>query len=516
MGKICGLDYGTNGMTGAVYSPDWRKSVTLKDADGDDITPTCFIDGKPWGRQICGKAAKKAQEVIPSVDSAKLHALEKLAYTEDGIKYEPEYVISSEISHYISDMEELYEEEIEEFVVTHPADMSSEEVYHYRSILEKNTKPGGRNRVIKAMIAESVAAGFAYLHPDMEDQKLLIADFGGGTADFAIVEFRKVNEEIFISTYREYGKKLGGHNWDRLFFGFLKKQLQEKGIVCDGDRKFLKELLLKCEEIKINMSTRNDEKMEFDLFSNQNKAYVHFSITKEEYMQIFSMFWSEVKCLLDAYTKMIDPMQIDKVLLVGGTCSNVLLQKEMKEYYSKTPYQHVKVIAHKEKTAVAIGAANYAHWVFDENKKIHLDGKPHEKEKVHVELECTDSLGIQCYLGSGEFCIGNIIRKGKSFPCTDTRVFRIAKDHQQSIPIKVYWNESENEIAKMNEGTLIGEESINISEIPVTKGQRVKVVFTMPSQGIVQAEVAVLDNSGQCQKLLHIANPFRFIRSKVV
>lgn len=513
MGKIYGLDYGTNGITLAVYLPDWMKSVTLKDSDGDDITPTKFIDGKPWGKQICGKTAQRAELVMPCVTSAKLHALEEIAYTEDGVQYNPDYVISSENSHKISEQEELEDIVIEELVATHPADMTQEDVYHYRGILEKNTKPGGNNFVIKAMLSEPVAAAFAYLNPDMEEQDLLIADLGGGTADFAIVEFRKLKGEIYISAYSVYGEKLGGYNWDRLFFDFFKKQLYGKGIAYDKDLKFMKELLAKCEEIKINMSTRNDEKVEFDLFSNQNKKYVHFSITKDEYMQIFMKFWGEVKKLCDTYTKKIDPMQINKVLLVGGTCSNVLLQKNMREYFSKAPYQHVKVIAHKEKTAVAIGAANYAHWVFDEHKKIYLGGKPYEKRNVHVELECSDSMGLECMTRTGKYYIGNIIQKGKSFPCTDERIFGIAENNQDSILLQVYRNESKEKLIPLDEGTLIGKEIIKISEItsiPMTTEHLIKATFHMPSQGIVNVELDILDKNMKCQGSYCVPNPFQF------
>ena len=364
--------------------------------------------------------------------------------------------------------------------------------------------------MIKAMIAESVAAGFAYLNPDMDDQKLLIADLGGGTADFAIVEFKKVNGEIYISTHSVYGEKLGGHNWDKLFLNFFVKQLQGKGITCDKDRKLLKELLAKCEEIKINMSTRSDDKAEFDLFSNQNKKYVHFSISKAEYMQIYREYWGEVKRVLDTYSQKINPMQIDKVLLVGGTCSNVLLQKEMRAYFSKASYQHVKVIAHKEKTAVAIGAANYAHWVFDEHKKIHLDGIPYEKEKVHVALECSNSLGIECMANTGEYYIGNIIQKGKTFPCTDTRIFGIAENGQKELLIRVYKNESKEKLIGLDEGIVIGKEVLNISKIPVTTNHLVKTIFHMPSAGIVNVEVQIMNKKEECLGSYVLPNPFQF------
>ena len=291
---------------------------------------------------------------------------------------------------------------------------------------------------------------------------------------------------------------------------FFVKQLQAKGIVYDKDRKFLKELLAKCEEIKICMSTRNDEKLEFDIFSNQNKKYVHFSIAKADYMQIFMRFWDEVKSLLDTYTKKINPAKVDKVLLVGGTCSNVLLQKSMREYFTKAPYQRVNVIAHKEKTAVAIGAANYAHWVFDEHKKIHLGGEIYEKEKVHISLECSNSLGIKCHASTGEVYIGNIIQKGKTFPCTDTRLFGIAENGQKDLLIQVYKNESKEKLIGLEEGISIGSETLDISKIPVTTEHFVKATFHMPSAGVVNVEIEILNPSMKCIKNYVLPNPFRF------
>lgn len=491
MTKTYAVDFGTSGMTASVYSDDYLKSKTLRNADGDEVVPTIFVDGPTFESHIYGKQAKEGQAVYQCITSAKTQFGRKEAYTKEGVKFDPEYVSSNLISHIVSELEESEGISIRNLVVTYPAymkDLDFEVLHNYRKLFEENKKPGSTNREVRLMISEPEAAAMSNWHPGQEDQRMMVFDVGGGTTDACIVDFYTESGIHYVSTRNVYGEIIGGDDFDERFMAFFTKQMISQEIDYQKDIKLLKELHAKCEEIKINMSTRRDEEIEFYLFSNKNKKYVRFSINKKEYHKILMEFWEKIKQFLDRYTEMIDTVPIDKVLLVGGTCSNVILQKYLKEYFGKAPYQNVKVIAHKEKTAVAIGAANYAHWVLEEQQEIRLGVQNRQEPKV--EVECSDSLGVKCVTTSGEYCIGNIIQKGSKFPCTSTRVFGI-KDHGQRIsrlPIPIYWNESENKVAKLEDGTLIGEIEIDLSGIQVEQGHKLEVMISMPSQGIVNVE----------------------------
>lgn len=515
MSKIYGADYGTGSGAVAEYEPDYMKSKIVRDEDGNETIPTTYVDGPTWESQIYGIAAESGQAVYQCIKSAKTQVMKDVAYTKEGVKYNPKYVVRNSISHWLSDMEESIGKPIRDLVITYPVyldELGPEALHSYRELFEKNMKPGGVNRCVRGMISEPQAAAFSHWNPEQEEQTMMVVDSGKGTTDLCVVEFQNKNGQHYIFTKDAYGEIFGGDDWDLLLYEFFEKQLIRQGIAYRQDIKLLKELHAKCEEIKINMSTRKDEKVEFYLFANQNNKYVYFAITKKEYNQIFMQFWKKMKDLLEKYTKMIDTMQIDKVLLVGGTCSNVILQKHLKEYFSQGPYQNVKVIAHKEKTAVAIGAANYAHWVLEEQEQIHLRGLGPKEPQVKVELESSDSLGVKCVARTGEEYIGNIIRKGSSFPCTDTRVFGIAKNGLESIHLQVYWNESEEATVDLNKGTHIGEVEIDISMIPVTVEHLVKVMFSMPSQGIVNAELTFFDRDWNFLGHRRAQNPFKFKR----
>lgn len=520
MDKIYALDFGTNGITVAEYSNDYMKSKTLRNKDGDEITPAIFVDGPIWSSQKYGKEAKEGQAIYQCITSAKTKVGEKEAYTAEGVKYKPSYVIKNTASHVLDEIEESNNISIRNIVLTYPAHMKYQRfdmVGGYGKLFEENTKPGGVNRNVMLTISEPEAAAMAYWNPDMGDQKILVFDCGGGTTDLCIVIFKTINGVRHVLTRHVYGVVLGGDNWDQFLKEFFVKQMKEQGISYEKDIKLLKELNLKCEEIKIHMSTRRDAKVEFYLFSNHNNKYVHFVISKAEYQMIYKRFWEEMKNLLNDYTIRIDrekkgaadigTTQIDKVLLVGGTCSNVILQQHLKEYFSQTAYPNVKVIAHKEKTAVAIGAANYAHWVLDKHESIQLEGLSGNDAKVEVELECSDSLGVRCISEAGTYHIGNVIRRGNTFPCEGKRVFGIQYDNQQAVCLPIYWNESENKNAKMEESTWIGEIEMDLSRFQTKKDQRVEVKIRMPSQGIVHVE-------GNYEGKIRVPGKFEFIRQE--
>lgn len=517
MSKIFAVDYGTSGMSVA-RTTEYGSVQMLRDRNGNSVIPTILALGKEWKHHIYGEAARQGQAVYECISSAKTNALKKEAFTKEGVKYQPAYVISTDSSLVLAEMEEVIAQPIEEIVVSYPdyMDQLGPEAKHtYRGLFENNMKPGGALRQVRGMISESQAAALSIWNPEQEDVTRFVLDIGGGTTDLSVVEIRKVDGQYYVLAKCSYGKILGGDDFDQYFYEEFEKQMISQGIEYQKDIKLMKELRLKCEEIKINMSTRKDEEVEFYLFSNFNNKYVRLVMKKEKHNAILMKFWRQVKSILDDYTKMIEPAQIDEILLVGGTCSNVILQKHLKEYFSKGAYQNVKVIAHKEKTAVAIGAANYAHWTFDEQETIYLGVQPPKKEKVNVEIECSDSLGLMCVMGE-ESCIANIIRKGNTFPCTYTSNFVVAEDGQNNILFQVYWNESNQEIVKLEEGIYVGEVIIDLSKMYVTTKDCIQVTFTMPSQGIVNAEVTFTNKAGESIGYLKIPNPFQFTRNKGV
>ena len=72
---------------------------------------------------------------------------------------------------------------------------------------------------VKTMINEPTAASLAYAHKSLEiaEKNIVLIDFGGGTLDITLLEYKKDNEAIYCKVKFTHGDtSFGGENFDNI------------------------------------------------------------------------------------------------------------------------------------------------------------------------------------------------------------------------------------------------------------------------------------------------------------
>ena len=507
-GENYGVDKGTTSDAIAVYSPLLRKPVLLSNWDGEFTIPSDVDLRNPPEKSLYGKAAKYSKEVHRTISSAKTSVPKERDVTKEGVWFDVKQAISISASLNRAEFEEASGVKIEKGVLTYPADWNEANQEFYKKAVSREIRRGRKDFEVRAMLPEPVAAGFSYKRIGEKPETILVYDSGGGTTDLALMTMG----EGHITVHAVHGITYAGDDWTELILSFLKEKLEMEGISYAQDLKLLKELRQESEKIKVEMpekfymNKKANGELEFEkygkrdvqVFSNVSRKYVSFAFTTVDYMRIYEVFKKEMKKVRDEFTEKIKGFKVDTVLLVGGTCSNPVFQQTLKNVYSKDFYQDVKVIAHKEKVAVAIGAAYYAHWVFDEKQKIVIqnnaviEGVP-EEVIPEIVMECSESIGIKGRSADGRYRIGNVILKGNAFPCR-RRILCGAKADRDTgtADLEVYLNYSKEYRVEMSEARrYVGVIKLDLSEfqLGVDDVLLVEIELRMPRYGVIELEV---------------------------
>lgn len=219
----------------------------------------------------------------------------------------------------------------------------------YRRNLREAATDAGLNvlKIIEEPIAAAVSFGVFNDNSEV-NEKILIFDFGGGTLDITVFKFTKHNQsEIKIEVLNTDGvEKLGGKDIDNILVSKFKELLgvQFEDINNDIELKKFQDALLKlASESKENLSEDN-----YDIYEN----YMLNSESKElelDLEQEIFVSWLKVnnivgqiedaldRSLDDVGEDGIDPKDINKIILVGGSSSIPLISSILEDYFGKPP-----------------------------------------------------------------------------------------------------------------------------------------------------------------------------------
>jgi molecular chaperone DnaK len=415
-----GIDLGTTNSVVA-YMLDGRIEY-IKFRNKDSIPSVMMYQN---GKIIIGDNAKKKSNLYPEnyIKSSKTHMgdmkktweIEDRSFTSTDVAKEILHEIKSAIEKVVKNTTEI------EAVITVPAYFTSSQI--------DETKKAGElaGLIIKQIITEPVSAAIAYGFEDNINQKIFIVDIGGGTFDTAILE---VKNQIFNTLSIGGDNNLGGDDFDQKILDILLKHIrQEKGINLsslsksglDNEvySKSYQTLLSKAEEVKVELSTQNEVQVSIsNLFDNYN---LELTITKPEFEEassdILYKIKKEIKITLDVAN--LNPNQIDKVVLVGGSSIIPAIRDFIIEIFNKTPYSDKPL-----DKLVAMGAAIT---VTDENT-------------VQINDIISHTLGTDLI----NDIFSPILPKNSKYPISLSKTYTTAYDYQKSMSILVYEGENEN------------------------------------------------------------------------
>ena len=470
MGKIIGIDLGTTNSCVAVF--EGGEPVVIPNPEGARTTPSVVAFSKT-GERMVGQIAKRQAIINPdrTVASIKRDMGTARKVEIDGKSYTPQEISAMILQKLKSDAENYLGHPVTEAVITVPA--------YFSDAQRQATKDAGHiaGLEVKRIINEPTAAALAYGIDKEIEQKVMIYDLGGGTFDVSVLE---ISDGVFEVLATAGNNRLGGDDFDqRIIDWILKKFKLENGVELSGDKMVMQRLKEAAEKAKIELSGMTSSNINLPFITATANGPLHFdaTLTRAEFDKITADLVDATmgptrQVLSDAG---LNPSQIDKVLLVGGSTRIPAVQDAVKNFIGKEPFKGIN-----PDECVAIGAAIQGGVLSNEVKDLLL-------------LDVTPlSLGIETLGG----VFTKIIERNKTIPCQAKQIFSTAADSQTSVEIHVL--QGERQMAAYNK--TLGR--FNLDGIPAApRGvPQIEVTFDIDANGIVSVTAKDL-GTGKEQKI---------------
>ena len=215
------------------------------------------------------------------------------------------------------------------------------------------------------MINEPTAASLAYANFSLEnaEKKIVVIDFGGGTLDITLLNYKKDSKKIYCDVQFTYGNtNFGGEDFDnelmsKCIESYTETLGNENNIFNDNNKSKAYILRLKraCERAKIKLSSFPSTKIHVENYLNFKG--IDFNISKNEFVSYCNKLFDKFKNILADFIiqSKIKKDEISEVILIGGTT----LIPEVKNIISNVFDDPKTIIQSKldPKEVVAMGAA---------------------------------------------------------------------------------------------------------------------------------------------------------------
>lgn len=325
-----GIDFGTTKSGVAFYIHDNGKLVRCGDLDGAPLTSSVAIN-RSTGEVVVGSAAKTKRiewgEQASYIHSVKMNMDNKNWYIEVcGVKKYVEDIASEVFLALKREAMSQYNYDIDSAIVAIPVGFSPEK----REKIRQAARKAGIE--IKTFISEPTAAFFANYKELKNAETVAVFDWGGGTLDVCVLR----NDHGKVAELASKSLALAGDNIDEK----LAKMIH-KNVVPD----------IRFEDIpeidRIHILDRAERTK--CLFLSKNEAqcrvprYISDDITVSEFIKygtFSALIEPEIKEALNCLKETIEESKlnftnIDKILLVGGSCNLRPLQEILVKEYGK-------------------------------------------------------------------------------------------------------------------------------------------------------------------------------------
>lgn len=336
MSRIIGIDLGTSNSVVSLYEGGKIKVLSLQ---GQTTTPSVLLfDG---GKVEVGHNAKNRMAIVPKkiLKSTKRDLGQDVTYNIEDQQITPMMAASLILKKLKQMVEEELNDTVNDVVITIPA---------YFGFKERNeTEQAAINAGLKpiALLDEPTAAAICYAQNRNREQTFVVVDLGGGTFDVTVLHYYKDGENfIYDPEVKDGDHYLGGDDFDNCIVDWL---INEEGAT--GFNAKL-ELNIFAEKAKIDLASED--------VADIDCPFVKTTLTRQQYKKMIQPYLDKIcktiKNTVSASGRTLD--DIDRYILVGGSCKHPIVKEAVAECVGKEPY-----ISPNPDTVVAEGAALYHH-----------------------------------------------------------------------------------------------------------------------------------------------------------
>ncbi|MDO5114840.1 MAG: molecular chaperone DnaK [Synergistaceae bacterium] len=456
MGKVIGIDLGTTNSCVAVKEGD--NITVIPNPEGQRTTPSVVAFSKD-GEILVGQLAKRQAIVNPdrTIISIKRSMGSDKTVTVDGKSYTPQQISAMILQKLKKDAEEYLGTTITEAVITCPA--------YFTDAQRQATKDAGTIAGLNVLriINEPTAACLAYgVNLEKGDHKIMVYDLGGGTFDVSILD---VGDGVFEVLSTAGDNQLGGDDWDNAIVQWLAAEFKKSdGIDLLKDKMAAQRLREAAEKAKIELSSMQETtiSLPFITADANGPKHLELKLTRAKFEDLTRSLLDKTIAPVKTALKdaNLEPSQVNKILLVGGSTRMPMVQKLVQELMGKEPTKGIN-----PDECVAIGAA--------------IQGAILAGEQQGIVLVDVTPLSLGLETLGGVFT--KIIDKNTAIPASKSQVFTTAADNQPQVEIHVL----QGERAMAGDNVSLGRFFLDGIK-PAPRGiPQIEVTFDIDANGIV-------------------------------